>query len=804
MSHNALINELVHKLVVEVTGKTVHEAIQSRDQAVKTLREQSHVRVDHFVVQAQIEGLKEKFSIVNREDLVEGLESCLTQVSLDYKWLPEALSLLLELSDRPAEKTDRDLLASLSSGEIVAREISWQDILAAEPLEDSDLWANIERGYHTSEDDDDAERSEPTVNTQATSVADNDEHHATSYLQQPDISLLSTLRESRQSVADHDLAELTIVRETLMMLHGIPTDVYDINTETCRTTVRMTTALAGTSIISSGDYLLEAAELGTALLFLRHWVRGRQQLTFVQSIQASISAHLSRLDAQVNHLEAAYLAPSDVTIVSVTDLRPRIEGVGRVFVQLSQMIKRSSESNTSHSPFSQMDALYEAACVSQGTGDPDAFRMFAEFFLAGLSTYSRMIAHWISSAAIVGKDCDVFFVRVSKPDCDLGTLWHEKFTLQIRDGSLLNLPKCWVPFANDIFAMGKSKHFLKEIGIGVHDDALWSAHQAQFPSFDTLYPNAVQESLVPFTQVLEDRLGAWVNSLCSSFAPRIHSLMLLDLGLLDTLNALPFTFLAKTGSVFDMFAERVIQHREDRRIRGLPEDALFLSMLAKDTIGSLREVDAANLYTEPRSTALPTEHALSDRSTRVLLGYSFSKPMQNIMRSRSPAVYTQALELLIQIRSSQATLTAQPTSLRTTSAVPPAVHKLRHRLLWFANALFHHATTASNALHQTMMRDMQAVDSIDAMVTIWSQHEQKLRLSLFLAPNLKPVRETIDRLLELCSELPRIHGYAGVTGLSAQFDRDLDFVVAAVRGVSRAGGDTWLEIFAEQLDWRVK
>lgn len=67
------------------------------------LRTTSHTRTDQFAVAKQLEGLQEKFRILNRDELAEALQSQLVELEKTRNsWFPEILCLLLQLSDRPA------------------------------------------------------------------------------------------------------------------------------------------------------------------------------------------------------------------------------------------------------------------------------------------------------------------------------------------------------------------------------------------------------------------------------------------------------------------------------------------------------------------------------------------------------------------------------------------------------------------------------------------------------------------------------------------------------------------------------
>ncbi|KAI7053808.1 hypothetical protein KC352_g45032, partial [Hortaea werneckii] len=184
--------------------------------------------------QDRYDGLAEKFTVRNREDLSDALQTRLKQLPTQSKWLPEILALLLELSDRPLENTNIEDLDALSKPADLPPQLSWEDIIAEDPLDEDGVWDDIERGYHSSGDDAtiDAE-DEPTTSTVATSVDEEDpEVLARLHLVTPDENALNEVRDnlpSKGSTGKQPISELVLVRETLMMLRGLKTGVYRLN-----------------------------------------------------------------------------------------------------------------------------------------------------------------------------------------------------------------------------------------------------------------------------------------------------------------------------------------------------------------------------------------------------------------------------------------------------------------------------------------------------------------------------------------------------------------------------------------------
>lgn len=80
---------------------------------------------------------------MNRDALADALSSRVSEIpDLSAGNLPEILTLLLELSDKPVQKTKLEDLEKCRK-ETPPREMTWEDIIEEEPLE-GDIWKNVD------------------------------------------------------------------------------------------------------------------------------------------------------------------------------------------------------------------------------------------------------------------------------------------------------------------------------------------------------------------------------------------------------------------------------------------------------------------------------------------------------------------------------------------------------------------------------------------------------------------------------------------------------------------------------------
>src|SRR5436190_20969782 len=103
---------------------------------MRNLRYHNFARTNQFEVQETLDGLEEKFRVFNQDELADALRERLNKLSaISTKWTPDVLSLLLQLSDRPATNSRIEDLELLKSPDIPPK-LTWAEIFADDPLDE--------------------------------------------------------------------------------------------------------------------------------------------------------------------------------------------------------------------------------------------------------------------------------------------------------------------------------------------------------------------------------------------------------------------------------------------------------------------------------------------------------------------------------------------------------------------------------------------------------------------------------------------------------------------------------------------
>ncbi|KAI7266474.1 hypothetical protein KC345_g8182 [Hortaea werneckii] len=848
MAHAARNGELVENLITSSGLPKANPKLRAtKEKTLRGLKDHHFARTNQFAVQDRYDGLAEKFTVRNREDLSDALQTRLKELPTQSKWLPEVLALLLELSDRPLEKTNIDDLDALSKLADPPPELSWKDIIAEDPLDEDGIWDDIERGYHSSGDDATIDGDdEPTTSTAATSVDEEDpESLARLHLISPDEGAFNEVRDSlpsKGSTGEQPISELVLVRETLMMLRGLKTEVYHLNEKNGDIKVNLDVSLSSAAQGTLQRVCMQVAHIGSRLNLLRKWTQRIRETPFVQSVQSAVESHLSAFSFHLNDLEQRFVTPKQNTVVSIIDVRAQAEKLTRPLRYLADVIEHaeSNRQDVRNSHFELLEALFNASCSTQMSGDKDNFEAIITVFVAGLKTYLRPIGVWVTTGTLPPASEGEFFVSDCNANCDLGQVWHERWSLRTSvDGGPL-MPRFMRPFSDKIFAQGKAKAFLKLLDPRSEDFAAQSTHTGLSTFLQTLDAEIKSKDLLPVDQLFEDSFTSWLEDSGSDGAETLRAKLLNTGVLYKTFNSQQYAFFGKDGTLFQQFAENVFE-RMWRRPESW-QDSFMLTEYAQSTLGTHDEVEDRSLSihitgSENRSkqVARPMIQQLGDLQLRMAMPW----PVLNITRSSNLPTHSAVFALLLQTLFAETLLRTHVSTLPLSSnrsSTLPQNHRTGFLLNWkltcFVNALHHHITSSGASLHNAMMTEMQAADGIDSMAAIWSEYERRLQTALLLAPNLTPIKEAIVGILEMCEQFAGqwrrlFPGLAASTNLQSsdrlatlsdvdskgrndahwdamellkQFDRSLSFVKAGLRGLSRAGGDAALEAFAETLE----
>ena len=245
-------------------------------------------------------------------------------------WAPELLSLLLQLSDRPASVSRLpDNKISRPTG---VEKLTWSEIdTFGSAYEGEDIWEDIDFAAETSDDDITSASSEvsiPRIVPQASKVQ-TDEFVVPEALfsSGEDNDLVTTIqsghfweydstavREFRESHTRF-ITELQAVREVVFMLQSLPTSLFWYVGDSVEIDRRF--SLRHSSDSAFEQILRYFASVGTKVGILRRFIQARQRVIFLQTLQHGVENSLVSFDSFLTNIQSDYLSPSQPTTVSL-------------------------------------------------------------------------------------------------------------------------------------------------------------------------------------------------------------------------------------------------------------------------------------------------------------------------------------------------------------------------------------------------------------------------------------------------------------------------------------------------------
>ncbi|OCL02098.1 hypothetical protein AOQ84DRAFT_327860 [Glonium stellatum] len=777
MAQSAKINALTEELIVSLINFSPATNTQAfkhaKDLATRGLRAYHYARTNQFDVQTKLDGLDEKFRVLNRDDLADALLIRLKELyKFPSKWTPESLSLLLQLSDRPVEKSNIEDLDLLKPPD-PAQSLTWADIIAEDPLDEEGIWENIDYAAESSEGEESYESQDlqTSSDTALTSSVYEDDVpiNAASFVETADAIGLSEIQEAQfwrprvepkkpdSHSADTDMpsrtgqtsgiTELQAIREVLFMIAGLPTSLFiidDRNGKQIRTRKMFVLSHAIPQTMSS--LLSDFGRIGQELTFLRELAGKLPPIALFQTFEAAVMTRLSDFDQRLAKLQAQYFAPNPAVSVSLLEVYHEVQKAVKPLIHLAKLVVEilpSLEAN----PFFHLETLFDQAILAQMIGEQEVFEFLARIFFDCLQTYLKPISRWMEFGELV-EDDETFFVGIKDKSSDAASLWHDQFTLRRNTSGALHAPKFLRPAASKIFNTGKSIIFLSKLGI--HQTTGSPDKITSRLDYEAVCGTASPFDLEPFSELFDSAFESWIKGSYSLASMVLREQLFSECGLYRILEAFKHIYLAADGSLFQDFANSMFE-RMDRRSVGW-NDRFVLTELAQGVFSAVLDHGDAQKLVVRTSTPKHLGRTVKNL-TAVSIDYVMPWSITNVIQRPSLQTYQRMFSFLLQIYRTKYLLqnidwnTAK--SLSDQSVIKLSF-KLRYRLIWFTDTLRSYLTeTVIAPFTAEMTNKLGSADDIDAMAEIHTKYISRLQAQCLLSKNLSPINQAIISLLDL-------------------------------------------------------
>ena len=723
---------------------------------------------------AQLAGLEEKFRILNNEELADALQSRLQELShISDKWTPEVLSLLLQLSDQPANKSKIEDLALLKPDPLPSP-LTWSKIIADDPLDNREgIWDVVDFAADDSDENDDLLVDEPSSVDSTPDV----ESEAEGADFDPDALIIPARDEALHDIIDAQfwrtsrrgeftrdslyeshpsilVSEAQVMREVIFMLLGLPTSIYNSHHDGTLS-VSSSYEIRHLSQNSIAQLLHKFTLLGNSLVTIRHWLKRDETVPLLQTLQAALALRLGEVDVALSAIQAKMLAPSVSFTSSLLDLFDEASQITGSMQQAAKILAQSDSTPKEQLSFRVLELLYDATCANQSIGDAKGYKFMATLFFDCFHTYLKPIRHWMEKGALSRHDQE-FFVRVHEEQVPPSSIWQgQHHLIQDADGNVY-VPKFLHVGVKKIFTTGKSVSFLKMLGQGTPNSTV-EARDEPAIDYESVCNKDNLNALSPFPGLFDEAIDKWIASKHRSSSHFLRQCLENHCGLGKSLDALEFLYFFRNGALSVNIA-RMIFDRMDRGMEAW-NDGFLLTELFQGVFGALPCIDIGCLAVRP-STGSHRDIKNERRSMKILgsihIRYSLPWSVANIIKQESVTVYQRIFVFLMQVRRAKHMLERQRL---LKSALPASdtedgenhlVFSLRHRLLWFCNSLLTYLTDiVLSATSAEMRANMAAAEDVDEMIAVHETYVSKLEKHCLIEQRLAPLHQAIMSLLDL-------------------------------------------------------
>lgn len=773
MAYAAQLNhdtaELIQTLVSPESSQDAVLLDSVRASSLQQLRYHSSLRTNQFEVYKQLEGLEERLRVMNRDGLADALGDRMGLLSsLDLKWLPDVLHFLLELSDKPVQKTkliDLDLLKAPE--EVPKAVLTWDEILKEDGWDsDRHLWDDVDFRNDSSDGEFETDLSEHEANG-----APSSDNTSASFSigvrisRRPEDLIVHSEDElgfdwvvrsqswrKDQKLSSSDLSQSTTIseaqalREVLFMLRGLPTSIFDSDG-----VPSPQIHMSHTSDIVFRRVLQRCSEMGRQLSLLRAFARQKHNIPLIQVFQDTIDTRLRDHDSMSSRLEHGLVDVLDSIVVSLTklmhDLSPRLE----LLSALSEVVAGFLKTRYPH-PFHYLELLFESASNAQLEGRRQTYEFLATIFLSCFKVYLRPVRLWMESGEIAKGD-KIFFISRTAARLPSHQVWRDQYKLRVSSDGALVVPRFLHPSIANIFNAGKSIVMLKLLG------RQFSTSHTEEPPMDFAAITAGDlDGFTPFPEAFGSAFETWIETKHHAAYGTLRAVLLKDCNLLDEIDSLQSVFLMTDGARSGLL-NTSIYHNMDL-LNTNWHDRLALSQVAQEAFES--HVDARRLAVSVPGSQLKDDVAKVRTSVRlglplIRVSYHLPWPSRIVITDESLVHYQAVFTFLLQLRRASYVLHRHKPladGAADLSADQVAYYRVRTRLLWFCNVLDTYLTMLVIGPLTTQLRTgVEQAQDIEAMINLHSSFTKRMIDEVCLGTRLNPIRECILDVLDLAIKL---------------------------------------------------
>ncbi|CAF9913564.1 MAG: hypothetical protein GOMPHAMPRED_007965 [Gomphillus americanus] len=711
---------------------------------------------DHYLTnsdvatQERFEGVEEKCRILNNDELADALLARyekLTQWPISWKF--DALSFLQHLSDNPVYKTRLEGLES-SVPDPSPFELTWVDLLRDDPFDDPEIWKGVD--YAASSSGESLGSFEDSQNDQGQQDLTSEsasEAGISIFLQaQVDEKGLDNIAAARKvflntaSTSSIQVTETQLMRDTLCMLHGIPSVIYE--KKAGNVSQRSSDIICNVSAEMVHDCLEAFTKLGTTLHHIRSSTEQHVKDPLLQSFQACLLELLEAFDLRLSTIEREIIGPHTTAYTLMTLL----VDVESAFLPLKLLVPLIPSISDNERSFTLLESLFDLVGERQSIGDVRSYGSIGLVFFQCLHTYLRPVTIWLDEGILDNRGIQ-FFIKHRNQNSSTSDLWHDQFVLDLDDQNRIQAPKFLWPLVQKMFAAGKGVNLLRALDHGKVSNG--QADKATL-TFASVCGNDPYE-LDSFEDLFQHALDKWVRSKCSTSETQVLAAVIQHGQLRKTLAAIEHLFLSKNGSLSQQFAYTLFNHMDRRNLYW--RDSFWLTELCQDCFKHVPELDVAKVSVRyiKNSSHHPKQQSMRELSM-IRMDYALPWPAAIVIRPQHIDVLQNIFVLLLRLRYASHLLDRHKNSeLLSIDTNRQLILSLRQRFRWFVNLLLSHLDL--NVINSAMKRlheIPEMTQSLDELVAVYNDTMVRVEESCLVGRSLHVLLDAIVALLDLAEQ----------------------------------------------------
>ncbi|KAI9203724.1 Spc98 family-domain-containing protein [Polychytrium aggregatum] len=507
--------ELLDQLVEHLTGHppTTPEFQAARLKHTRTLKMHSFLSTNPNQIQRQLNGLRDKLKIRNRGDRTELLGQLTNRLVHPEKY--DMLRLILELSRSPVDHQYEP--SPLKEDEAQSQLLTWKHIIGEEPLVGAH-WNTVPEAHDTLDSDDDdfagwesdsagdsyiPEYHDPPEQLEAEPQNNESSALVLDLVARQYWQTYKTIKEVEKEFSIKDatslnpslyrheashprtsglaagsgcyVAELDVIRETLLMLAGLPTHAF---IKDGNGSYRFSRKMSLTHLTDSAleSLLAPFAQLGSDMDRLRLFNEtifqeaGSGLSRTAQAFASALSNYSAEFGETLAMLERKYRytlkrthrdePPEVATLLDLTsELMPSIRRLGKL-THITNEVQRRCLSDEGYdrsvSVTILLDILHDGMVNSQSSNSPDEFELYTDLFLRSTGPLLDLIEAWIYEGSIHDLSNEFFIHEDTTVAQHSYRFWDGRYRLKETP-----LPKFLKPLREHIFSAGKALNVIR-------------------------------------------------------------------------------------------------------------------------------------------------------------------------------------------------------------------------------------------------------------------------------------------------------------------------------------------------------